>query len=65
MRISQELLDKLGYIAEYYGRTKKPPVRISVRAGGFSAYLSEKGGIWIGGPLKKMIQYQPNQIPLR
>jgi predicted DNA-binding protein len=22
MRISQELLDKLGYIAEYYGRTK-------------------------------------------
>ena len=33
MRISQELLDKLGYIAEYYGRTKNKELEQMRRAG--------------------------------
>lgn len=46
MRISQELLDKLGYIAEYYGRTKNKELEQMILSR-IRAFESKHGPIFI------------------
>ena len=46
MRISQELLDKLGYIAEYYGRTKNKELEQMILSS-IRAFESKHGPISI------------------